>query len=390
MVAQIKQYAKKQLNRMIEYRRYLHMHPCTSFNEEETVLFIKERLSELGIPFRDCGKNGILARITSDKNGPCIAFRADIDALKIQEANTSDYISRTPGVMHACGHDAHTATLLGLAHILSENNHLIKGEVVLIFQYAEEQPPGGAKPMILDGCLDGVDKIYGYHVSDELPSGVVGVCKGSYMSASDCFSIEINGSGGHGSRPYETVDTVSAAASTILNINNIVSRFVPAIDPAVISICSINGGSSYNVMPEKIRLEGTARSYEKTTAELLENKIGLAVKSACELYGAQYLYRYENGYPVLVNSEVQSSLVLDIAQRLKHKSINIPRTPVSEDFAYYLQSVPGCFFRVGVNNAQKGFVYPLHNNRFDLDETHMLVAVECFLGIYLAETQDFI
>ncbi len=386
MITKIKQYAAKQLESMIKHRRHLHMYPSMSFHEEETVAYIKEQLTSLNVQYRDCGENGIVATMSNNTEGPCIAFRADIDALGIQEVKPLEYASKIPGVMHACGHDAHVATLLGMAHLLSENPSYIKGSVVLIFQYAEELPPGGAAPMIKDGCLEGVDKIFGFHVSDELSAGVVGIRSGAYMAASDSFFIELKGEGGHGSRPSDTVDTVAAMGAAIQNINSIISRFISPIKSAVISICNIHGGHSYNVIPSKVIMEGTVRTYEKETSELIEERIELAVKTACEMYGVKYSYRFERGYPVLANHETETQTVADVANKLGLQLEAVEKTPVSEDFGYYLQNVPGSFFRVGINNPDKDCIYPLHNHNFDLDEDQLKVALECFFGVYLAET----
>ena len=177
--------------------------------------------------------------------------------------------------MHACGHDAHAAVLLGLARVLGRNREWLRGEAVFIFQYAEELPPGGAGPMIEAGCLEGVDRIYGLHVSDELDAGTVGVCPGKYMAASDSFFITFTGNGGHGSRPDETPDTVLSAASAIIEINTIISRFVPPRSAAVVSVCNIHGGKAYNVLPSQVSIEGTVRTYEAETAELIRGKLAL-------------------------------------------------------------------------------------------------------------------
>ncbi len=388
MKDKINDFAAKQFDRMVRYRRHLHMNPSVSFHEEETVEYIKKQLDEIGISYRTAGKHGIVAKITSDKPGQCIAFRADMDALRLQEKKSHEYASKVPGVMHACGHDGHVATLLGLAHHFNENPHQLKGNVVFIFQYAEELLPGGAAPMIEDGCLDGVDRIYGYHVSDELPAGTVGVRAGNYMAATDNFSVEFTGKGGHGSRPSDTVDTITAMATAVVNINSIISRFVSPLKSAVISICNIHGGHSYNVIPGKVVMEGTSRSYEMEVSELLERKIELAVKSSCEMYGVQYTYRYTRGYPVLTNHERETSLVASTAKKIGYEVTEIEKTPVSEDFGYYLQHIPGTFFRVGIYNPDKDCIYPLHSNKFDLDEDQLVTALGCFIGVYLAETEQ--
>ncbi len=221
-----------------------------------------------------------------------------------------------------------------------------------------------------------------------MDTGVIGVHSGEYMAASDTFSAEFIGEGGHGSRPHNTVDTVSAMCSAVIAINSIVGRFISAYDPAVISVCSVNGGTSYNVIPDRVCIQGTARSYDKKVANLIKHRIEQAIKTACENYGTIYNFSYNYGYPVLINASEQTDLVAKVAERIGHKVIEIGKTPVSEDFSYYLQQIPGCLFRVGIYNPNKDCIYPLHNQNFDVDEDHMLTVLECFLGIYLLETNQ--
>jgi len=310
-----------------------------------------------------------------------------MDALGIKEETGLPYRSENEGVMHACGHDIHTTVLLALARVLNAHRELIKGEVVLIFQYAEELPPGGAGPMIEAGCLEGVDRIYGLHVEDQLPVGEVGVLEGPYMAASDSFFVDIKGGGGHGSRPYETQDTVTAAAMAVLNINQIVSRSVNPFDSVVISVCQINGGISYNVIPPIISFSGTVRTYHRENAELVKEKVEAAVKTACQMFGTEYTYRFEYGYPSVCNSEREAGIVRKAAERTgKYPCRKIPPTTVGEDFSRYLQKVPGAFFRVGIRNPEIDAVYPLHHNCFRADERAMGIALEMFLQIYMEET----
>lgn len=388
MHLQIKKAVAAEFSQTVAFRRYLHQHPTPSFCEEPTTAYLCEQLELAGISYRRCGANGIVARICGSRPGPCIAFRADFDALKIQEPEGLPYASQNPGVMHACGHDAHAACLLSLARLFKEHTDWIAGEVVFIFQYAEELPPGGAGPMIEDGCLDGVDRIYGFHVSDELESGTVGVCPGKYMAASDSVFIEFTGNGGHGSRPGETQDTVAAAAQAICQINTIISRFVSPLRSAVISICNIHGGICYNVIPDKVRLEGTVRTYEKETAELIAAKMEQAAKSAADMYGTKMSYEFRYGYPAVVNHERETELVCEAARFLGLPLQQIEPTPVGEDFSRYLERVPGTFFRIGIRNEELNAVYPLHNRLFALDETAMSVALEMFLNTYLLDTQQ--
>lgn len=288
--------------------------------------------------------------------------------------------------MHACGHDAHAAVLLSLARVFSQHPEWLAGDVVFIFQYAEELPPGGAAPMIENGCLQGVDRIYGLHVSDELDTGVVGICTGNYMAASDSFSIEFLGDGGHGSRPSETQDTISAAATAILQINTIVSRFISRLHPAIISVCNIHGGNSYNVIPSKVRLEGTVRTYEEETAEFIHNRLEKIARTTAEMYGTEVNFDFQRGYPVVRNTVRESDVVREAARKQGLPLQEISPTPVGEDFARYLQKIPGAFFRVGIRNPSLNAVYPLHNSHFALDEAALVTALKMFLGIYFVES----
>ena len=388
MLELINESVSKELENTIGFRRYIHSHPCLSYHEEQTRDYICSRLESAGIDYRLCGKNGIVAKLTGEDSSRCIAFRADFDALPIQEPEGLEYISLNPGVMHACGHDFHAASLLSLARILKQHPQWLKCSAQFIFQYAEELPPGGAKPMIEDGCLEGVSKIYGLHVSEEIPTGSVGVRCGKYMAASDAFFIDFTGEGGHGSRPSEAMDTVSAAATAITQINAVISRFVSPLNDAVISVCKIHGGETYNIIPECVKLEGTVRTYEAETAESIFGKIREIAEHSAHIYGANAQVRVEYGYPALVNSQEETETVAAVSQQLGIPIQEIPPTPVGEDFARYLQLIPGAFFRIGIRNEELGAVYPLHNKNFRLDESALETALKLCLGIYLKETKQ--
>ena len=383
----IAEMAALQHDKMLENRRAIHRRPCIAFHEEETFSYLCAQLDAAGISYRaPVAQNGIVARISGVHSGPTIAFRADFDGLAVQEESGVPYASEKPGLMHACGHDAHTAVMLGLARALQENRDLVHGEVVLIFQYAEEQPPGGAAPMIADGCLDGVDRIYAMHVSDELDVGAIGIHAGPYMAASDCFSVEITGPGGHGSRPPDTPDTLSAACSAVLMINSIISRFVPSGRNAVISVCHMAGGNTHNVIPASVTFGGTVRTYGPETASLIREKLEDAVRCACQMYGVDYAYHYDFGYPVLVNHPKAVETVRHAVEAYgKYSCLELDPTPIAEDFSYYLQKCPGAFFRVGIRNQACHAVYPLHNNHFSIDEAALDIALETFLAVYLTE-----
>lgn len=242
--------------------------------------------------------------------------------------------------------------------------------------------------MIEDGCLTGVTKIFGFHVSEEIPTGTIGVRRGKYMAASDGFFIDFTGEGGHGSRPSEAMDTISAAATAITQINAVISRFVSPLHDAVISVCKIHGGETYNIIPERVRLEGTVRTYEPETAENIFDKIREIAEHSAYIYGANANVDVSYGYPAVVNHDSGVDTVISASRQLEIPVIDIPPTPVGEDFARYLQVVPGAFFRIGIRNPQIGAVYPLHNKMFRLDESALNTALKLSLGIYLKETNQ--
>lgn len=388
MINLINDAVSEELSNTIKFRRYIHQHPCLSFHEEETRDYLCSELDKAGIAYRKCGQNGIVAKIKGADSSQCIAFRADFDALPIQEPEVLEYQSVNPGVMHACGHDFHASALLSFARMLKRHPEWLKCDAEFIFQYAEELPPGGAKPMIEDGCLTGVTKIFGFHVSEEIPTGTIGVRRGKYMAASDGFFIDFTGEGGHGSRPSEAMDTISAAATAITQINAVISRFVSPLHDAVISVCKIHGGETYNIIPERVRLEGTVRTYEPETAENIFDKIREIAEHSAYIYGANANVDISYGYPAVVNHDSGVDTVISASRQLEIPVIDIPPTPVGEDFARYLQVVPGAFFRIGIRNPQIGAVYPLHNKMFRLDESALNTALKLSLGIYLKETNQ--
>lgn len=388
MINLINDAVSEELSNTIKFRRYIHQHPCLSFHEEETRDYLCSELDKAGIAYRKCGQNGIVAKIKGADSSQCIAFRADFDALPIQEPEVLEYQSVNPGVMHACGHDFHASALLSFARMLKRHPEWLKCDAEFIFQYAEELPPGGAKPMIEDGCLTGVTKIFGFHVSEEIPTGTIGVRRGKYMAASDGFFIDFTGEGGHGSRPSEAMDTISAAATAITQINAVISRFVSPLHDAVISVCKIHGGETYNIIPERVRLEGTVRTYEPETAENIFDKIREIAEHSAYIYGANANVDVSYGYPAVVNHDSGVDTVISASRQLEIPVIDIPPTPVGEDFARYLQVVPGAFFRIGIRNPQIGAIYPLHNKMFRLDESALNTALKLSLGIYLKETNQ--
>ncbi|HWO97671.1 MAG TPA: M20 family metallopeptidase [Bacillus sp. (in: firmicutes)] len=376
---------------LVEFRRNLHMYPELSFHEKDTPRKVADFLTGLGLEVRtEVGGRGVVGFLKGGKPGKTVAFRADFDALPIQDEKDVVYKSRIPGVMHACGHDVHTAALLGVAKVLSEVKDQLEGNVVFIHQFAEEVIPGGAKPMIEDGCLDGVDVIYGAHVASHLPFGTVGVGEGYLMAAGDTFDIEIFGKGGHGATPNLTVDPLVVGSQLLLNLQQIVSRRVDPLKPAVVTVGSFNGGEAYNVIPDTAKMKGTVRTFDEDVRNLIEEAIGQIAATTCESAGASVKYKYERGYPPVWNHPEETRRIEALAKNLLGDEKVRHATPHMgmEDFAYYLQKVPGTFFWVGGENPEMGAAYPHHHPKFDVDERSILIIGQLFVSAFLNYISD--
>jgi len=367
---------------LVSIRRHFHMYPEVSFTEEKTPAYIAKYLQNLGIEVTEkVGGRGVVGKIIGTQKGKTAALRADFDALPIQDAKDVPYKSKIKGVMHACGHDAHTATLLGMAKVLQQNRDKIKGEVRLIFQFAEELAPGGAAPMIADGCLDGVDAIFGNHMWASMPVGKYGYKSGYLMAASDKFSLTINGKGGHGAAPHETVDPIVIGANIVTNLQQIVSRKTNPLSPAVLTIGQFNAGTAFNVIPDTANLTGTVRTYENDVQENIIKSIEDIISANCKSFGATYKFNYEKGYPAVKNHENETKLLVNNLQKIVKDNDILEMQAVmgGEDFAYYLEKVPGTFFFTGAGNIKKGIVYPHHHPMFDIDEQSMVYAGKAML-----------
>jgi amidohydrolase len=371
---------------LVEIRRNMHMYPELSFQEVETPKKIAAFLENLGLEVRtQVGGRGVVGVLKGGKPGRTIALRADFDALPIQDEKNVDYKSRVPGVMHACGHDIHTASLLGTAKVLSGIKEQIEGTIVFIHQFAEEQIPGGAISMIKDGCLDGVDAIYGVHVWSSLPFGTIGFIEGDAMASGDSFEITVQGKGGHGAKPHLTVDALSIGAQLVNNLQQIVSREVDPLKPAVLTVGTFNAGQAFNVVADKATLTGTVRTFDEDVRDHIEAAIRRIVKNTCEATRASVEVKYERGYPAVYNypEHVQraKSLAVDI---IGEDNILSPLPSMGmEDFAYYLKEVPGAFLFVGGGNDAIGANYPHHHPKFNADERAILNTGKLFLSIVL-------
>ncbi|RIX49949.1 amidohydrolase [Paenibacillus nanensis] len=369
---------------MVRWRRYLHQYPELSFQEEKTSRWIGDKLLEMGCEIKTgVGGNGIIATIQGKLPGPVVALRADIDALPIQDEKTCEYASKVPGVMHACGHDGHTAALLAVADFYNANKDKIAGERRLLFQPAEEVTPGGAIRMVEEGALDGADVIYGVHLWSPIPYGYASSKAGDFMSAADEFVIDIEGKGGHGGLPHNAVDAVMVGAALVQGVQTIVSRSVNPLHPAVVTIGSFQAGTTNNIIAERCQLKGTVRAFDETTRFMIHDKLEAFVRHTCEMHGASYSYHMRVGYPPVVNDAAEASRFFAVAEALFGPEGVIEAEPitVAEDFSYYLQKKPGCFMFVGAGNPDCGAVYSHHHPKFDIDERAMEKSASLLIGL---------
>ncbi|MFC7063445.1 M20 metallopeptidase family protein [Halobacillus seohaensis] len=371
---------------LIAFRRDLHMYPELSHTEVDTPKKIADYLTDLGVEVKTgIGGRGVVGILKGRKPGKTVALRADFDALPIQDEKDVEYKSRVPGIMHACGHDLHTASLLGVCKVLSENRDILEGTVVLIHQFAEEVIPGGAKFMIEDGCLDGVDAVFGAHVSSTDPLGTVGLKEGNAMANGDKFEIEISGKGGHAASPHLGIDPLVVGSQLLLNLQQIVSRQVDPLKPAVVSVTSFNGGEGFNVIPDKVKITGTARTFDEDVRDWVEESIEKIAASTCSGFGASVKFNYVRGYPAVVNDPAETRRVKKIATELfgDENVKDISPQMGMEDFAYYLKEVPGTFFWVGGALEAKNDVYPHHHPKFNVQEEAMLYIGKLFISTVL-------
>jgi amidohydrolase len=369
---------------LVNWRRELHQQPELGFQEYLTAEFIQRVLTRYGIDREtEIAGTGIVALIPGrDPAGPVLAIRADMDALPIQEENDVPYRSRHDGKMHACGHDGHTAIALGTAVYLSQNRHLFRGTVKIIFQPAEEGP-GGAKPMIEAGVLKNpdVDAIIGLHLWNNLSLGTIGVRSGPLMAAVECFDLQIQGKGGHGAMPHQTIDSVVLGAQIVQALQTIVARNVSPIDPAVVTVGEFHAGSARNVIADSARMSGTVRYYSPALAGYFGRRIEEIIAGICQSHGANYRLDYWQLYPPLINEPKMAGFVRSIAEEVVETPEGVVpecQTMGGEDMSFFLQEVPGCYFFLGSANPDRDLAYPHHHPRFDFDEAVLGIGVEMF------------
>jgi amidohydrolase len=370
---------------IIEWRRRLHQKPELGFQEKLTASFITEKLQEWGIEHQTrIAQTGIVAVIKGERPGNkrVLAIRADMDALPIHELNEVSYRSLHDGLMHACGHDGHTAIALGTAYYLHRHRHDFSGTVKIIFQPAEEGP-GGAKPMIEAGVLKNpdVDAIIGLHLWNNLSVGTVGVRPGALMAAVESFDCTISGKGGHGAMPHQTVDSVVVAAQVVNALQTIVARNVNPIDSAVVTVGKLHAGTKRNVIADTAEMSGTVRYFNPSLAGFFKARVERIISGICEAQGATYDLNYWSLYPAVINDFAVAELVRSAAEEVVETPLGIVpecQTMGAEDMSFFLQEVPGCYFFLGSANPDKGLAYPHHHPRFDFDETALAMGVEIF------------
>jgi len=369
---------------IVEWRRHLHQRPELGFQEQLTAQFIAQKLQEWGIEHQTgIAKTGIVATISSDRPGPVLAIRADMDALPIQEENDVPYCSQHDGIMHACGHDGHTAIALGTAYYLAQHRERFSGTVKIIFQPAEEGP-GGAKPMVEAGVLKNpdVDAIIGLHLWNNLPLGTVGVRNGALMAAVECFNCKILGKGGHGAMPHQTVDSIVVSAQIVNALQTIVARNVDPIESAVVTVGKLHAGTALNVIADTACMSGTVRYFNPKFEGYFEQRIEQVIAGICQSQGASYEFEYLRLYPPTINNPQMAELVRSIALDVVETPAGIVpecQTMGGEDMSFFLQAVPGCYFFLGSANPDKDLAYPHHHPRFNFDETALEMGVEIFV-----------
>jgi len=373
MKQQIRDKAEQYFEEVKAIRHHIHSHPELSFEEYFTSAYVSSKLTEWGISHQTgIAGTGITALIEGVRKGRCIALRADMDALPIEEENKTEYCSQNPGVMHACGHDVHTSCLLGAARILHEMRSELTGSVKLIFQPGEEKHPGGASIMIAEGVLENPapEAIFALHVYPNLPSGTVGFRAGQYMASADEIYLTIEGKGGHAALPHLTVDPISIAALVITGLQQVVSRKSNPLIPSVLTFGKIQGGFATNVIPGKVDLLGTFRTMdEKWRAEAHQWIKDFTIQT-CEAYGAKAIIEMPPGYPALFNDVNLTRQTEEWAREFlgDNKVHEIDMRMAGEDFSFYTRHIPGCFFRIGTSKDGKEFLSPVHTPTFDIDE----------------------
>lgn len=380
---------KEKINEMkdwlVEIRRTIHMHPELGFEEVETSKLINTWLEKFGLEVKTgVARTGVVGLLRGKGPGKTVAIRADMDALPMDEPDRKPYASKIKGKMHACGHDAHVTILLGVAKFFSSISEQVRGNIKWVFQPAEEGG-GGGRVMVEEGVLENpkVDAAFAAHVFPLLPVGKIGVYEREGLAAADRFIIKMIGKGGHAAVPHLTKDPIVATGHLITQIHSIVSRNVNPLESGVITIGRVSGGTANNIIPDEVELWGTVRSLTPQIREELKSRIDQVTRGVAQSFGVDYRYDFEYGYPVLLNDPAMSKLVASACSKgIGSQNVEFVKPSMGgEDFAYFLEKVPGAFFRLGIRNEEKGIVHPYHSSLFDLDEEVLPFGVEMFVRI---------
>ena len=376
-------------NELKEVRHHLHENPELSFEEYRTAAYIREKLTGMGVELQE-GIHGTstVGILKGTEPGPCIAFRADIDALPVEENNDLPYKSKTPGVMHACGHDTHAACLLMFAKLLSSHRELVKGTVKFVFQAAEEKLPGGAKGLCEDGVMKDVDMIFGLHCSSAYPLGTMTVCHSVSSAAIGVYEITIHGKGGHGSTPNEALNPVPVACMLGTALNQILAEKKDPVEGGVLTVSYINGGQYPNIIPDTVTMGGNIRTLNNDLILRVFDHIRSISKGICEGYGLTCDVTTTLGYPATVNTPEYADMIAETAAEMGYNAIEKPVALGGEDFSYYVMEKPGAFFHIGMADPERPITStPHHNCNFQIDERGLRIALEMELAFYLKLTK---
>ena len=382
-IEKVKLLAKQFHPEIVSCRRHLHMYPELSFKETETQKFVEQKLKEFGITdFKRMANTGVVALIEGkNPRKKVVALRADMDALPIQETNKTDYVSKHAGVMHACGHDVHTSSLLGVARILNQLKDSFEGSVKFIFQPGEEKLPGGASLMIKEGVLQNPvpHSVIGQHVMPQIKAGKIGFRKGLYMASTDEIYVRVKGKGGHGAMPHLTIDPVMITAQMLVALQQIVSRNAKPSLPSVLSFGKVIANGATNVIPDEVYLEGTFRTLNEEWRDEAHRRMKKMAEGIAESMGGSCEFNIVRGYPFLINDEILTDRARKFAEEFVGKE-NVEDLEIwmaAEDFAFYSQEASACFYRLGVKNEEKGIISSVHTSTFDIDES----ALETGMGL---------
>lgn len=375
---------------VVENRRHLHANPELSFHEYQTSAYVAQKLDELGIKYQKMANTGLVAMIKGEKpSDAVVALRADMDALPIVEANEVPYKSKNSGVMHACGHDAHTSSLLGTAKILTELKNEFGGTIKLIFQPAEEKLPGGASMMIKEGVLENPkpDAVIGQHVMPLIEAGQVGFRSGKYMASTDEIYVTVHGKGGHGAQPQQNIDPVLITSHIIVALQQIISRVADPKTPSVLSFGKVIANGATNVIPNEVYLEGTFRTMDEDWRARAHEKMKKMAEGIAEAMGGSCDFNIVRGYPFLINEEKLTAEVRAYAEDYlgKENVLDLDIWMAAEDFAYYSQVSDACFYRLGTGNKERGITSSVHTPTFDVDEESLKLSTGLMAYIALKQ-----